>query len=508
MDAWPNLIMGFSLSLTPINLFYCFLGVLIGTAIGVLPGLGAGGTIALLLPFTFYVNETSAIILLAGIWYGSMYGGSTTSILLRIPGEPGSIMTCVDGYEMAKQGRAGVALGISAFGSFIAGTLGVVWLMLLAPPLAEFALKFGQPEYFALTLLGLTMVNLLAQGSKLKATIMALVGLFLGVIGLDPMKSLSRFTFGSLTLTSGLGLVPMAMGLFGISEVFCMMEREAKMEEAARAPEGFLALLPNKQDWKDSAMPILRGTVFGFLLGILPGVGGTITSFSSYAIEKVFSKNRHLFGKGAIEGVAGPESANNASTAGGFIPLLTLGIPSNIVTALMLGAFMLHGIRPGPLLLSQRPDIFWGVIASMYIGNVMLLVLNLPLIGMWTKISKIPQSYLSGIILLVCLVGAYGNNNNATDIFVMLVFGIAGYVMRKFAFEEAPLLLAFILGPMIETSLRQSLIVGKGSFTIFFKRPISAILVSIALLLYVVPVIRFAIRKLRAVREDNKPVYR
>lgn len=497
MDTWHNLIMGFSLSLTPYNLFYCFIGVLLGTIVGVLPGLGVAATIALLLPFTFYVKDTSAIILLAGIWYGSMYGGSTTSILLRIPGETGSIMTCVDGYEMAKQGRAGVALGISAFGSFIAGTVGVVWLMLLAPPLAEFSLKFGQPETFALAVLGLTMVNYLARGSKLKAMIMACIGLFIGIIGLDPVRSLSRFTFGSLTLTTGLGLVPVSMGLFGISEVFFMMEEEGKMEEIAHAPKGFLALLPNKQDWKDSAMPIVRGSIFGFLLGILPGVGGAITSFSSYALEKGFSKHPERFGTGTIEGVAGPESANNASTAGGFIPLLTLGIPSNVVTAMMLGAFLLHGIRPGPMLFSQRPDLFWGVITSMYIGNVMLLILNLPLIGIWTKITKIPQAYLAALIFLVCLVGAYGANNDTMDIFVMLVFGIVGYVMRKFHFEEAPLLLAFILGPMIETSLRQSMIVGKGSILIFFKRPISAVLISIAILLYLAPAIRFAIRKLR-----------
>lgn len=501
METFHNLVMGFSLSLTPLNLFYCFIGVVVGTIVGVLPGLGVAATVALLLPFTFYVKDTSAIILLAGIWYGSMYGGSTTAILLRIPGETGSIMTCVDGYEMAKQGRAGVALGISAFGSFIAGTLGVVWLMLMAPPLAEFALKFGQPEYFALTLLGLTLVNFLARGSKLKALMMASVGLFLGIIGLDLVRSLPRFTFGSLTLTSGLGLVPMAMGLFGIAEVFSMIEKEGKMEEVAQAPKGFLALLPNKQDWKDSVMPIVRGSIFGFLLGILPGVGGAITSFSSYAIEKSFSKHRDRFGKGAIEGVAGPESANNASTAGGFIPLLTLGLPSNVVTALLLGAFMIHGIRPGPMLLSQRPDLFWGVVSSMYIGNIMLLVLNLPLIGIWVKISKIPQSYLAGLIFLVCLVGAYCINNDAMDIFVMLVFGIVGYVMRKFDFEEAPLLLAFILGPMMETSLRQSLIVGKGSFLIFFQRPISGVLMSVAIFLYIAPGFRYFVRKIRIARE-------
>lgn len=497
METLHNLAVGFSLSLTPQNLFYCFIGVGLGTLVGVLPGLGVAATVALLLPFTFHVNETSALILLAGIWYGSMYGGSTTSILLRIPGETGSIMTCVDGYEMAKQGRAGVALGISAFGSFIAGTLGVVWLMLMAPPLAEFSLKFGQPEYFALTILGLTLVNFLARGSKLKAMLMATVGLFLGVIGLDLVRSVPRFTFGSLTLTSGLGLVPVAMGLFGISEVFSMIEQDSKLEEVAQAPKGFMALLPNKQDWKDSFMPIMRGSISGFLLGILPGVGGAITSFSSYAIEKGFSKHPDRFGQGAIEGVAGPESANNASTAGGFIPLLTLGFPSNVVTALLLGAFMIHGIRPGPMLLSQRPDLFWGVVTSMYVGNVMLLVLNLPLIGIWVKITKIPQAYLAGLIFLVCLVGAYGTNNNTMDIFVMLVFGVVGYLMRKFDFEEAPLLLAFILGPMVEQSLRQSMIVGKGSFLIFFQRPISAVIMSVAILLYVIPVIRYVLQKCR-----------
>jgi putative tricarboxylic transport membrane protein len=490
MESLSNLFLGFTVSLSPVNLMYCFIGVVLGTVVGVLPGLGASATIALLLPITFYIQDTSAIIMLAGIWYGSMYGGSITSILLRIPGEAASVVTCLDGYQMAKKGRAGVALGISAFGSFIAGTLGIVGLMLLAPPLAEFSLRFGPPEYFALTMLGLTLVAYLAQGSMIKAILMSVLGLVLSMVGLDPVRSMARFTYNSLILMNGLELVPIAMGLFGISEVLSILERKTVQEEVAKPPKGLLSLLPNRKDWRDSAVPMARGTVLGFLIGIIPGGGAIISSFASYAVEKRVSKHPERFGTGAIEAVAAPESANNAATAGGFIPLLTLGIPSNVITALMLGALMLHGVTPGPTLLTNRPDMFWGVVTSMYIGNAMLLVLNLPLIGLFTKIAKVPEAIMGSIITLVCLIGAYGVNNNPMDILVMVVFGILGYLMKKFKYEPAPFLLAFILGPMIEISLRQSLIVSRGSFMIFFSRPISAVLLGLAILLLVTPAVR------------------
>lgn len=485
-----NLVLGFSVSLAPMNLLYCFIGVALGTVVGVLPGLGSAATIALLLPVTYYLPPTSAIIMLAGIWYGSMYGGSTTSILLRIPGEAASVMTCIDGYEMAKQGRAGAALGISAFGSFIAGSVGVVALMLLAPPLAEFALEFGPPEYFALAILGLSLVSSLGSGSVPKALSMALLGLFLGTIGLDPVRSAARFTYSSLTLLSGLDLVPMVMGLFGIAEVLSMIEKRMQVEEVAKAPKGLIALLPNRKDWRDSIGPITRGTIVGFLVGILPGGSATISSFISYALEKRRSKHPEKFGRGAIEGVAGPESANNSATAGGFVPLLTLGIPCNVVMALMLGAFLLHGVTPGPMLLKQRPEMFWGIIASMYVGNIMLLILNLPLIGLFVKITTLPSSIMGPIIVLVCLVGAYGVSNNPMDILVMVIFGVLGYLMDKFGYKPAPLVLAFVLGPMIEISLRQSLILSEGNFTIFFMRPIAGVLLGTAILMLLAPLIR------------------
>jgi len=489
-ETFTNLILGFSVSLAPMNLLYCFIGVMLGTVVGVLPGLGSAATIALLLPLTYHAPPTSAIIMLAGIWYGSMYGGSTTSILLRIPGESGSVMTCLDGYEMARQGRAGAALGISAFGSFIAGTAGVVGLMFLAPPLAELALEFGPPEYFALTILGLSLVSSLGSKSVTKALSMAVLGLFLGTIGLDPVRSAARFSYGSLTLQGGLDLVPIVMGLFGIAEVLSMVESKTSADQAIHPPKGLLALLPNRKEWRDSAGAIARGTLVGFFVGILPGAGATISSFMAYALEKRRSRQPERFGTGAIEGVAAPESANNSATAAGFIPLLTLGIPSNVVTALLLGAFMLHGITPGPTLVAQRPEMFWGIVTSMYVGNLMLLVLNLPLIGLFTRVTMLPASILGPVIVLVCLVGAYGVNNNPMDILVMVIFGVLGYFMGKFGYEPAPLVLAFVLGPMIEMSLRQSLILSGGSFLIFFLRPIAASLLGVAIFMIVSPIIR------------------
>lgn len=494
MDILSSLALGFSVSLEPANLAYCFIGVLLGTLVGVLPGLGSAATIALLLPLTYRIPTTSAVIMLAGIWYGSMYGGSTTSILLRVPGESASVMTCIDGFEMAKRGRAGAALGIAAFGSFFAGTLGLVGLIFLAPPLAEFALDFGPPEYFALTLVGLTLVSFLGRGSWSRAFGMAALGLLLGIVGLDPVRSHARFTFGTLSLQGGIELIPMVMGLFGLSQVFSMIERRLTIEEVANSPTKLRDLLPNRDEWRDSIGAILRGTLVGFLVGLLPGAGATISSYVAYAVEKRRSPHPERFGRGAIEGVAAPESANNAATSSGFIPLLTLGLPANVVMALMLGAFMLHGVTPGPMLLAQKPEMFWGIITSMFIGNVMLLVLNLPLIGLFAKVARMPPSYLIPVIVLACVIGAYGVNNNPVDIFTMLGFGIFGYLAEKFGYSLAPLVLAFVLGPLMETSLRQSLILSQGSFGIFIERPISAALFAIGMVLVMVPALRHVLR--------------
>lgn len=481
-ETFHNLVLGFSVSLAPLNLFYCFVGILLGQIVGVLPGLGSAATIALLLPITFYMPATSAIIMLAGIWYGSMYGGSITSIVMRVPGEAASVMTCVDGYEMARKGRAGPALGIAAFGSFIAGTLGVVGLMLVAPLLAEFALQFGPPEYFALMALGLTLVSYVSSKSVPKALCMAVVGLLLGTVGLDPVRGAERFSFGNLSLQGGLQLVPVVMGLFGLSEVFLMLERRAGVKEMIQAPTGLMNLLPTRQDWRDSSGAITRGTFLGFLVGILPGVGATIASFVAYALEKRWSRHPERFGKGAIEGVAAPEAANNSATAAGFIPLLTLGIPGNVVTALMLGAFLLHGITPGPTLLAQKPEMFWGVVTSMYVGNLMLLVLNIPLIGLFTRITRIPPSILGPLIILISLAGAYSVNGNTFDILVLLAFGVVGYLLAKYGYDAAPLVLGLVLGPMFEMALRQSLVLSGGSLLVFVNRPIAGVLLGLALI--------------------------
>ncbi len=483
MELFNYLGIGFSVALQPMNLLYCFVGVFIGTLVGVLPGIGPVGAMSLLLPITFNSTPEGAIIMLAGIYYGAMYGGSTTSILVNIPGEAASVVTCLDGYAMARQGRAGPALGISAFGSFIAGTLSVVGLMLLAPPLAKFALKFGPPEYFTLMVMGVTVLTYLAHGSMSKALIMAAFGIVLGLIGLDSISASQRFTFNRLELLDGIGLVPIVMGLFGISEVLLNIEQGIQREVVKTSLKG---LMPTAKDWKDSAAPIARGSLLGFFLGILPGGGAVISSFISYAVEKRISKEPELFGKGAIAGVAGPEAANNAATGGAFIPLMTLGIPSNVVIAMLLGAFMIHGVTPGPLLMKQNPQIFWGVIVSMYVGNAMLLVLNLPLIGIWVKILKIPYKILFPLILLFCLIGVYSVSNSVFDIYIMLIFGILGYLMKKFEYEGAPLVLAFVLGPMMENNLRKSLIMSQGDFSIFFSRPLAAVslIISIALLLF------------------------
>jgi len=494
MEVMNHVLYGFSVALTPTNLAYCFLGVLLGTLIGVLPGIGPVGAMSLLLPTTLHVSPVGAIIMLAGIYYGAMYGGSTTSILLNIPGEAASVVTCMDGYQMARQGRAGPALGIAAFGSFIGGTASLLGLMLLAPPLAEGALKFGPPEYFSLMILGMTLLIYLASGSIPKALMMAVFGVILGTIGIDPTSGVQRFTFNILELTDGIGLVPLVMGLFGISEVLLNVEQGLKREIFQAKIRG---LLPNREDWKKSSGPILRGSVLGFFLGILPGGGALISSFVSYAMEKKISRTPERFGQGAIEGVAGPETANNAATGGAFIPLLTLGIPANVVMAMLFGALLIHGMQPGPMLLQSHPDLFWGVVTSMYVGNGMLLLLNLPLIGLWVQVLKVPYRILFPLVLLFCLIGAFSINYAVMDVLIMIVFGVIGYLMKKFAYEGAPLVLAYVLGPLLEMSLRQSLTMSDGNFSIFFTRPISAVGIVIALVLVISPLLPWVGRKKR-----------
>jgi putative tricarboxylic transport membrane protein len=484
MDLFHNLLLGFSVATLPMNLLFCFIGVFIGTLIGVLPGIGPPAALSLLLPVTFHVPPVSAIILLAGIMYGAMYGGSTTSILVNIPGEAASVVTCLDGYQMARQGRAGAALGMSAFGSFIAGTVSIFLLIFLAPTLAKFALRFGPPEYFSLMILGLSILVYLAKGSIVNALIMVCFGLMLGTVGLDNMTGAARFTYKITSLMDGLGLVQIVIGLFGVSEVFLNVEQAFKQEILKTKIKG---LLPNREDWKRSIGPIGRGTIIGFFLGVIPGMSVVIPTFLSYTLEKRLSKHPEKFGTGMIEGVAGPESANNAASSGTLVPMLSLGIPTGAATALLLGALMIHGLRPGPLLITESPEVFWGVVASLYVGNVMLLVLNLPLIPLWVKILKIPYHYLFPLILLFCIIGSYTTNNNQFDIIIMTVFGVIGYVMKKLDYEAAPLVLALVLGPIMENAVRRSLVISDGDVTVFFTRPISAFFLIAGLLILFSP---------------------
>ena len=492
MVILQNLFYGFSVCLEPLNLLACFIGALLGTLVGVLPGLGPVAAISLLLPVTFKMPTTASLIMLGGIYYGAMYGGSTTSILMNIPGESASVVTCLDGYKMARNGRAGAALGISAFGSFIAGTLGVLGITLIAPLMVSIALKFGPPEYVGLIVMGLSMVVYLTSQSLLKALIVAVIGLLLGTIGVDPMLGSPRFHYGITSLLNGLEIAPVVMGLFGISEVLVNIEKKLQQEVFRTRLKG---LFPTREDWRRSALPIVRGSLIGFFLGILPGVGAIIPTFISYSMEKRFSKYPEKFGTGVIEGVAGPESANNSASTGGFIPLLTLGVPPNVIMALLMGALLVHGVRPGPLLMKEHPDIFWGVIASMYVGNIMLLVLNLPLIAVWVKILRIPYPILFPLILLFCLIGAYSVNGNPVDVLVMVIFGVVGYLMRKLRFEAAPFVLAFILGPILEVAVRHSLVISRGSFKIFLNRPIAMVFFCVAALFFISPLIAFLFRK-------------
>lgn len=484
MDFWSNLIKGFSVVAEPMNLLFCFVGVLLGTLIGVLPGLGPGATICLLLPLTYHLNPVSSIIMVAGIYYGAKYGGSTTSILLNIPGEVDSIVTCLDGYQMARQGRAGPALGISAFGSFIAGNFATLAIMLIAPPLASFALRFGPPEIFGLMVLALVLITFISSGSQIKGLAMGCLGLFLGSIGLDIFNNVERFVFGYSFLYEGLDIVPVIVGLFGVGEVISNIEVQIKRSVYQKHVPN---LLPSLKDWKDSIWPIVRGTLLGFFVGLIPGGGGIAATFASYTIEKKISKHPERFGKGAIEGVAAPEAANNACAQANFIPLMTLGIPTNGIMAIIYASLLINGLQPGPMLIKNQPDLFWGVIASMYIGNGMLLILNLPLIGLWVRFLTIRYSLLAPLILFFCILGAYTTKNAVPNLFIMLIFGILGFLIRKFRYEGAPLIIGFVISRLLEGAFIQSLLMSGGSFTIFFKRPISCILIIAALILFILP---------------------
>jgi putative tricarboxylic transport membrane protein len=459
---------------------YCFVGVLMGTLVGVLPGLGPTAAIALLLPVSFHIPPVSTVIMLAGIYYGAMYGGSTTSILVNIPGEAASVITCLDGYQMAKKGRAGPALGMAAFGSFIAGTLGVVGIMLVAPPMARFALAFGPAEYFSLLLMGIVVIIYMSSGSILKDLLSALFGLLLGTIGMDSISGTQRLTFGILELTDGIGFIPAVMGLFGVSEILVNVERAVV---TTLVTDNVQNLLPTREDWKESFWPIIRGTVLGFFMGVLPGPAPVISTYSSYALEKRISKTPEKFGTGHIVGVAGPESANNAASSGAMIPLFTLGIPANSVIAVLLGAFMIHGLQPGPMFITKHPDVFWATIVSMYLGNVMLLVLNLPLIPLWVKVLKVPYTILFPLILIFCLIGVYSLNFSQVEIALMIGFGVLGYLMKKYKFDIPPLILALVLGPMIENNLRLSLLMSQGDPTTFLRRPLSAVFMTVSAVL-------------------------
>src|SRR5437763_1172609 len=470
-QIFHNLIIGFGVAVTPINLFYALVGCLLGTLIGVLPGIGPVATIAMLLPIRFNLNSVAALIMLAGIYYGAQYGGSTTAILVNIPGESSSVVTCLDGYQMARQGRAGPALAIAAIGSFFAGCVATLIIAVAAPPLAEVALKFGPSEYFSLMVFGLIAATVLAHGALIKAIAMVLWGLLFGLVGTDVNSGVLRFPFGIPELSDVIGLVIVAMGMFGTAEIVANLEMKEHREIFTSKVKN---LWPTKQDFKDAWGAVLRGTALGSALGILPGGGALLASFGAYSLEKKVSKHPEKFGKGAIQGVAAPESANNAGAQTSFIPMLTLGIPSNAVMALMIGALMIQGIAPGPQVMNEKPELFWGLIASMWVGNAMLVILNLPMIGMWVKLLTVPYRYLYPSILVFMAIGVFSLSNNAFDVLIMGVFGVIGYICAKLECEPAPMILGFILGPLMEENLRRAMLLSRGDPTVFFTKPISA----------------------------------
>jgi len=493
MELFHNLILGFGVALSLQNLLYCFIGVLVGTLIGVLPGIGPTATIAMLLPLTFSIPPTSAMIMLAGIYYGAQYGGSTTSILVNVPGEVASVVTCIDGYQMARQGRAGPALAIAALGSFFAGTVCTLLIALFGPPLAEAALKFGSPEYFSLMLMGLVAAAVLAHGDMVKSLAMVVMGLLFGIVGSDMSSGIERFCFDFYELADGIGIVIIAVGVFAVGEIVSNL---GDPEERQIYTSKMKNLFPKKEDLKHSFGAIVRGTALGAFFGVLPGTSPAISSFSSYMLEKKIAKDPSRFGHGAIEGVAGPESANNADAQCKFIPMLTLGIPASGVMALMLGALMIHGITPGPEVMIKRPELFWGLIASMWIGNLMLVVLNLPLIGIWVTLLKVPYRWLFPAIMLFCAIGVYSTNNSSFDIYLMALFGILGVMWGLLECSPVPLMLGFVLGPMVEENLRRALQVSEGDPTVFLTRPISLAFIVVTVLILTVMVLP-AVRKRR-----------
>ncbi len=486
MELLSNLSLGFGVAFTPINLLYAFIGCLLGTLIGVLPGIGPVATIAMLLPATYALPPVSALIMLAGIYYGAQYGGSTTAILVNLPGESSSVVTCIDGYQMARQGRAGPALAAAGLGSFFAGSVGTLILAAFAPPLTELAFKFGPAEYFSLMVLGMIGAVVLASGSLIKAIAMILLGLLLGLVGTDVNSGVARFSFDIPELTDGIGFITIAMGVFGYGEIIMNLSKPDDEREVFTAE--VKGLWPTKQDFKDMAPAVLRGTALGSLLGILPGGGALLAAFAAYTVEKKIpmKKGEIEFGKGNIRGVAGPESANNAGAQTSFIPLLTLGIPPNAVMALMVGAMTIHNIQPGPQVMTSNPQLFWGLIASMWIGNLMLIILNLPLIGIWIKLLTVPYRFLFPAIVLFCAIGVYSTNNNTFDIWLVAVFGVIGYYFIKLGCEPAPLLLGFILGPMMEENLRRALLLSRGDWSVFVTRPLSAGLLAVAAIMVII----------------------
>jgi len=491
-ETLQSLALGFSVALQPSMLWYAFLGCVVGTLVGVLPGIGPLAGISILLPITYGLDATKAIIMLAGIYYGSQYGGSTTSILLRIPGEASSVMTCIDGNAMAKKGRAGAALCIAAVGSFIAGTFGVLMLTAVAPPLALFALGFGPPEYTALLVLGLVFLAYMSTSSLVRTLLMAAFGLLLGTIGIDVMTGHFRYSFNIAELGDGIGIVPVAVGLFGIGEILATPSRQVTGEVIR--PK-LSELWPNRAEWRASGWPIARGSVLGFLIGIIPGSAHIISSFMSYALEKRVSKHPEEFGHGAVAGVAGPESANNAASTGAFVPMLALGIPTGPVTAVLMAALLIHGVPPGPTLVNDHPAVFWGFVASMYVGNLMLLALNLPLVGLFVNLLRIPYAYLYPLIIMFCVIGVYEVNHSIVDVWIMLIMGGIGYLLKKFSFDPAPLVLGVVIAPIFEMSLRQALIMSDGTWMIFIQRPVAAVLLAVSVALLVVSAVTYLARR-------------
>lgn len=494
MDFLTPVLDGFGVVLEPANLLYCLIGVVVGMMVGVLPGLGPAATIAILLPLTFNVEPVTAIIMLAGIFYGAQYGGTITSVLLRLPGEASSVVTVFDGHALARRGRAGTALGIAAIGSFVGGTASIVVLSLLAPLIAGFALDFGPPEYTALALLGILLVATVSNGGRVKAVVSACLGLLLAAVGRDAFTGAERFTFDLLPLSDGLDFVPIAMGVFGLGEILHNLEERRK---GATAPTRVANVWPSRGDLRQSAGAIGRGSVLGFVLGVLPGGGATLASLAAYALEKRRSKTPERFGRGAVEGVAAPETANNAAATSSFIPLLTLGIPANATMAMIFGALLIQGVTPGPQLVDQEPELFWGVVNSMYLGNVLLLIMSIPLVGVFVKILRVRGTILAPITVLITLIGVYTVRNSVFDIALVVVFGVLGYLMKKFGFEPGPLVLAFVLGSLLETSLRRSLLLFEGDPTGFVTRPISATLLALLLVVVLLPLLRRFIRSRR-----------